>query len=97
MPRGVRWPERDEEALREWYPLHGSRWPGWETRLSRPYSPGAISQHATKMGLRAPRGWAPEEDRELALAVAALCRRLRRTPLAVAYRVEYLTRKARTR
>ena len=97
MPRGVRWLERDEAALREWYPLHGSRWPGWATRLSHPYSPGAISQHAHKMGLRAPRGWAPGEDRELALAVAALCRRLRRSPLAVAHRLEHLVAKTRGR
>lgn len=97
MPRGVRWPERDEAALREWYPLHGSRWPGWETRLSQPYSQGAISQHAAKMGLRAPRGWSPEEDRELVLAAASLCRRLRRTPLAVAHRLEHLVAKSRGR
>lgn len=97
MPRGVRWPERDEEALREWYPLHGSRWAGWETRLSQPYSPGAISQHAAKMGLRAPRGWSPEEDRELVLAAASLCRRLRRTPLAVAHRLEHLVARSRGR
>lgn len=97
MPKGVRWPERDLEALRIHYGAHGSRWPGWETELSQPYSPGAIQQMARKMGLRSPRSWEPEEDRALALEAAALCRRLGRSPLAVAYRLQYLVKKAKGR
>lgn len=97
MPRGRRWPERDEEALRRLYGVHGPRWPGWGTELSYPYGANAIEQHAHKLGLRAPRRWTGEEDRYLALLVATACRRLRKTPLAVAHRVIHLMARSRGR
>lgn len=97
MPRGVRWPERDERALRRLYHVHGPSWPGWEAELSHPYGAGVIAQHAHKLGLRAPRTWSPEEDRLLVLGLAEVCRRLGRPPLSVARRVEALVARARGR
>lgn len=95
MPRGRRWPERDEDALRRLYAVHGPAWPGWEAELSQPYGANAIAQHASALGLTAPRRWTPEDDRILALEVARVCRRLRKTPLAVAHRVEHLVARAK--
>lgn len=96
MPKGVRHPPEVVEKVRRYYPAHGADWPGWEVEL-----PGLTREQIKKVAwshaIYGPRHWTAEQDRVVAMKLAEACRLTGRTPLAVAYRMEYLTRKARRR
>lgn len=63
---GGRWTPEEDEALRRLYPMHGSRWDGWEGALPGRTGP-AVMTRAHALGVRAWREsrWTPEEDAAL--------------------------------